>query len=691
MHNFIGIILLALFPIFSYSQHFADSLKGELAEATADSARFEIGRQLYTYYEELNRDSALYYSEMRLSLAKKNKRKIEEAYILGQKAYQLAYLGKFGESLTCLLQAFEIARDKKYDEQASWRLTDYSKAGHERLLTLSMVHHMKGHLMRQTNNIKEQIRETRAGRDIALDIDNKFRIAVADMVLGSAYIARSMPDSAYFFAREGEQAAVQGNVKKYLGYIWFVLGDVYLLKNEREQAVRYYHIALNTSLKHYNLTNASGSYVRLINYHKIQQNLDSMLFYSLKNLETVKGMGSVTSAAGLDINIGTANEHVYVAYAARNNMDSAFKYQALALISKDSISKSQLNNLSDFQQLTFEEQTRLQNIEKEKINSQNRFRIYILMTGLGMVMLVAFLLFRNNQYRKKANLVLNEQKNELQTTLSALKSTQAQLIQSEKMASLGELTAGIAHEIQNPLNFVTNFSEVSNELVDEMLAELENGEVPEAKAIADDIKRNLEKINHHGKRADAIVKGMLQHSRSSNGKKEPTDINALCDEYLRLGYHGIRAKDKSFNAAISTDFDTDIEKISIISQDIGRVILNMLTNAFYAVNEKKAKSEAGYGPAVSIATRSIPYPSGAALKSIVKTAGVEIRISDNGPGIPQGIRDKIFQPFFTTKPTGQGTGLGLSLSYEIVKAHGGQLKVETKENEGTVFIITLPV
>jgi len=287
-------------------------------------------------------------------------------------------------------------------------------------------------------------------------------------------------------------------------------------------------------------------------------------------------------------------------------------------------------------------------------------------------------------------LLLKEEKARTELALAELKATQAQLIQSEKMASLGELTAGIAHEIQNPLNFVNNFSEVNAELIDELKEELATGNVQMAKEIADNIKDNEQKINHHGKRADTIVKSMLQHSRSSSNKKEPTNINALADEYLRLAYHGLRAKDKSFNATIKTDLDESIGLINIVPQDIGRVFLNLITNAFYAVNSHPAPQPPEGGvhkdPTVIVTTKR-KSPSG----DLGAGAGIEIRVRDNGPGIPKNVLDKIFQPFFTTKPTGQGTGLGLSLSYDIIKAHGGEVRVETKEGEGSEFIIILPI
>ncbi|MBL7877769.1 MAG: histidine kinase [Cyclobacteriaceae bacterium] len=357
----------------------------------------------------------------------------------------------------------------------------------------------------------------------------------------------------------------------------------------------------------------------------------------------------------------------------KHQVDSAYYYSQMEA-SVNALIFSQ-NNINRVQALAFNNQIRVVEEKAKEAEYQNQLKLYGLLTGLGVFSIIAFMLYRNNRQKQRANHVLEE-------TLSDLKSTQSQLIQSEKMASLGELTAGIAHEIQNPLNFVNNFSEVNEELLSEMKDELDKGNINDAKLIANDAIENQQKILHHGKRADAIVKGMLQHSRSSSGIKEPTDINALADEYLRLAYHGLRAKDKSFNATMKTESDETIGNINIIPQDIGRVILNLITNAFYAVNEKSKvesqKSGISYEPMVIVSTKKIGDK-------------IAITVEDNGNGIPHSIKEKIFQPFFTTKPTGQGTGLGLSLSYDIVKAHGGELKVETREGEGSEFMISLPL
>jgi signal transduction histidine kinase len=273
---------------------------------------------------------------------------------------------------------------------------------------------------------------------------------------------------------------------------------------------------------------------------------------------------------------------------------------------------------------------------------------------------------------------LEEAKNKIETTLRELKAAQSQLVHSEKMASLGELTAGIAHEIKNPLNFVNNFSEISGELIEEIEEELEKNDKEEVLSILTDLKQNLEKINQHGKRADSIVKGMLLHSRGSSGEKALTDINDLLDQYVNLAYHGMRAHDKEFNITIEKDYDKNLEKINVVPQDISRVFLNIINNACYAANEKKKVTGDDFQPKLKVSTKNL-------------NDKVEIKIIDNGNGIPKDIIEKIFQPFFTTKPTGEGTGLGLSLSYDIVtKVHGGELKVETQEGNGTTFIIQIP-
>jgi signal transduction histidine kinase len=273
---------------------------------------------------------------------------------------------------------------------------------------------------------------------------------------------------------------------------------------------------------------------------------------------------------------------------------------------------------------------------------------------------------------------LQIEKKNTERALAELKSTQAQLIQAEKMASLGELTAGIAHEIKNPLNFVNNFSEINKELIDELKEELAAGRIEQVNEIANDIKENEDKIMYHGKRADGIVKSMLQHSRKGSGKKEPTDINMLCDEYLRLTFHGLRAKDKSFNAKFETDFDPLVPAVEVVPQEIGRVLLNLINNAFYAASVKAVTINTGFIPTVTITTKK-------------ENDKILISVKDNGNGIPERHLYKIFNPFFTTKPAGEGTGLGLSLSYDIIKAHGGDINVESSPGKWCKFIVELPI
>ena len=370
--------------------------------------------------------------------------------------------------------------------------------------------------------------------------------------------------------------------------------------------------------------------------------------------------------------------------AYKNALDNYKTYSTIhdSIRSRENIKKATEMNMN----YEFEKKEALAKLEQdakdaeaERVKNRQLFLIITLGGIVLSILVIVFILIRNNKQKQKANLLLTRQKLKVEKTLKDLKAAQTQLVQSEKMASLGELTAGIAHEIQNPLNFVNNFSEVSNELIEEMHEELNKGDIDEAKTISKDLKLNLEKIMHHGRRADGIVKGMLQHSRINTGTKEPTDINKLTDEYFRLAYHGLRAKDKSFNAHLETDFDKTISPLNIVPQDIGRVILNLFTNAFYAVEQKRTNSNPeNFKPTVSVSTKKLDNH-------------IELKVKDNGVGIPKDIVDKIFQPFFTTKPTGKGTGLGLSVSYDIIKAHNGEFKVNTKSGQGTEFSILLPI
>jgi signal transduction histidine kinase len=410
---------------------------------------------------------------------------------------------------------------------------------------------------------------------------------------------------------------------------------------------------------------------------------DSSLYYAHKALNVALSKRFAKEAMEAYIQLSSSYELL--------NTDSALHYYKLAIAAKDNLyNQEKQRQIISYQFNEELNQEELQHkLEQSHLQYRNRLNVYSLLAGLFVLLLAAVGLWRRNIYKQRSFALLQKQKQEIdkqkqkaEKTLDELKSTHAQLIHSEKIASLGELTAGIAHDIQHPLNFVNNFSEVNKEMLEELKAErLKPGAERDddlQNDLINDVIENSEKILQHGKRADAIVKGMLQHSRASSGKKEPTDINALCDEYLRLAYHGWRAKDKSFNATTNTNFDGSIGKIDIVAQDIGRVLLNLFNNAFYAVNEQKSRNLISYEPKVSVTTKK-------------SENRVCITVSDNGNGIPQNIIDKIFQPFFTTKPTGEGTGLGLSLSYDIVKAHGGEIKVESKEGEGTEFIIHLPI
>ncbi len=500
-------------------------------------------------------------------------------------------------------------------------------------------------------------------------------VAIVSLNIGEIYQKEKMYDSAiYYFQNSYKIYEGTSNAAFSLTH----LGEIYAQKGNFEKAYQYHYASIEIAKRLDTKKELTESILGLAQTQLKQEKIEEAIQNFNKALQIAEEINSMND-------IKTAYEALAKSYAMQGDFKKAYSSSVLFIGIKDSLYNN--NNDKKIQQLQFnfdiekteakvdlltkDKKLKEATIQRQKVIS------YSSITGLFVFLIFAFILYRNSKQKQKANVLLKQQKQKVERALSELKATQSQLIQSEKMASLGELTAGIAHEIQNPLNFVNNFSEVNTDLIAEMNTEIEKGNYDEVKAIAKDVSENQEKINHHGKRADAIVKGMLQHSQSSSGLKEPADINKLADEYLRLSYHGLRSKDKNFNATMKTDFDESIGKINIVPQDIGRVLLNLYNNAFYAIAEKKKQQPGGYEPTVLLSTKK-------------DGDKIFVSIKDNGNGIPQKIVDKIFQPFFTTKPTGQGTGLGLSLSYDIVKAHGGEIKVETKEGEGTTFIIQLP-
>lgn len=466
--------------------------------------------------------------------------------------------------------------------------------------------------------------------------------ATGDLGIGAASLAKTSYaaanlgrfDEAFQLGQRAIRMAESSKQPPNIAQAYSTMGGVYYLQKKYKEAIPYYE-------KGFEVLKRDVSYEKGVAdfYKKLSESYEKTGNY-VKALENYKLSAEMTDSLKRKDNIKKATE-------LSMNFEFEKKQEVLAA-------------------------------ERKKEEEIHNTRQKTLMTGLALMLVLAGLAFYGYKSKQKANNLLKAQKKQIEDTLTELRNTQMQLIHSEKMASLGELTAGIAHEIQNPLNFVNNFSEMNKELLAEMNEELDKGNLSEAKEIANDVISNEEKINHHGKRAGTIVKGMLQHSRSSSIHKEMTNINALCNEYLQLSYHGLRAKDKTFNAEFKTEFDESLPKINIVPQEIGRVVLNLINNAFYAVNEKRGQAPEGFQPWVQVKTRRI-------------NNSVEISISDNGSGIPEKVIGKIFQPFFTTKPTGKGTGLGLSLAYDIVKVHNGHLKVESKEGEGTTFVIQLPV
>ena len=677
MFCFVAIVVTAqLFEV--------QSLKLRMASTSNDTLRIGMLDSLALAYSEVDLDSSLYYADQEINLCQKLGYRLSEAFAMNNKGYALLNMGNYPNALRVFLAGLQIAEDKQSEKRlipVNYRSVGGVSASNAtpeeyRLQIAGWLHFNTGILYENANNTEKEMFHYSRALKLGEQINHLGLVGIANMNLGRLYLSLGKKDSALICEKKAYDIATKLGFFDYSGSVLLNLGRVYLAMGDKPRAIEYIQRAIAVSNKQQYFRGVIAGKLLMSDIKTKQGETDSGYYYARSALQAAEQLGlpdlllrSYTAIADF--------------YKQMNNNDSIVKYQGLIIGIKDSLFNSR--QARQFQNIDFDEAQRQQDMETARKDYSNRLQKYTLIAGLVVFLLIALILWRNNLNKQKAYHQIKKQKeetdfqkNKVEKTLEELKTTQAQLIQSEKMASLGELTAGIAHEIQNPLNFVNNFSDINKDLLIEMNDEIDKGNLNEVKSIAKDVIDNEEKINHHGKRADAIVKGMLQHSRSNSGQKEPTDINALADEYLRLAYHGLRAKDKTFNATMKADFDESISIINIIPQDMGRVILNLIINAFYAVDEKKKKIGDGYEPTVSVSTKK-------------NNGKVEISVKDNGSGIPQKILDKIFQPFFTTKPAGQGTGLGLSLSYDIVKAHGGELKVETKEGDGSEFIIFLPV
>ena len=676
MKKFFAILILSIISQICLAQKQGpekiDSLLKELKHPNSDTGLINNWVLLASAFPTIFPDSGIYYGNLAL----------DKSVAINNKSFQIASLLALGSNYTKKGNQPKALSSLSKALELSIETNDSLNIGRS-YTRLSILYRTMGDISKFADYVERAFA-------INQKLNNKFEIAWNLLTMASIYLIKKQYHEAIHFYKKALAVALISNNNTVVAYSYSNTAEAFMKLKQFKKALEYQYKALKLEEEMGDKYGVATEYISI-----------SEAYSGLSDSEE-----GVKKAVLLDSAVHYSKLAIYMSYQCdipairigmiailasifkkKNNYKEAFELLLHANALKDSVfseeRKKQLQEIETGKALVSKEKE----IEIQKLRLVKSKQLQIAMI-IGIALLIGSTFFIYRSF-KKQRFINNK-----------LKETQTQLIQQEKLASLGELTAGIAHEIQNPLNFVNNFSEVNMELLIEMKDEMQKGNYDEAKEIVDDVISNEEKINHHGKRADAIVKGMLQHSRSSSGVKEPTDINALADEYLRLAYHGLRAKDSTFNATMKRDFDKGIGKVNMVPQDIGRVLLNLINNAFYAVSEKQKTAGADYVPEVSVTTKQIFPPAGlpAGMAGGSREAvgsWVSICIHDNGPGISDSIKGKIFQPFFTTKPTGEGTGLGLSLSYDIIKAHGGEITVNTRlENgalpSGTEFIITLP-
>jgi two-component system NtrC family sensor kinase len=666
------LLILLLFCQTSFARNpVIDSLRHELTRVHQDTSRSMLLSWLSSTYRMTIPDSALFYGHKALTLS-------QQIHFVKGETYALMALCFTSREKGNLSKAMELA------------LAALQKAQENHLIDATgRSYHYIGLVYADLNNYPKAMAYFRLGLQEFNRIHEPIMTSVSHMVIGQIYYRQNQLDSASHYINLAYQVSRRLKNIDYQSFVLFDLGDIQAKLGHPQLALSYYRQSIQLAERFNYYRAISIPYYRAAELFRDLNQRDSSIYYAKKALINAQAgpfIKEILSASTLLANLYDSID-----------TSRAFYYFKIAALAKDSLYGSE--KVQAVLTLLFEEQERQRKIEVAKEAYLTQIRQYTLLTGLGAFLLLALILYRNNRQKQRANRLLQQQKEEInhqrnksEQALTELKATQTQLIQREKLASLGELTAGIAHEIQNPLNFVNNFAEVSVELAQELEQSLEEDNKSLSKELSADLQANMQYIAQNGQRASNIVRAMLEHSRSTTGQAQLTDLNALAEEYLKLAYHGLLAKDSAFSCELITDFDASLPQLSLVPQDIGRVLLNLYNNAFYAVRQKASgvrelvgseADEETYQPQVWISTRVFNGQSDRRV--------VELRVKDNGTGIPLSIQAKIFQPFFTTKPTGQGTGLGLSLSYDIVtKGHGGQMRVESQEGQSTLFIIHLP-
>ncbi|WP_296702625.1 tetratricopeptide repeat protein [Algoriphagus sp.] len=714
------LVLLFHFSSTVYAQTI-ENLKEDLIKLSSkpgyenDTLYLNKGNELGFMLAESNPDSAIYFLDKQIQLCREANYKKGESEALKIYGNALQNKGEFVASIEYYTNSLNIAKELSNESLVPGILNNiglvYYNLGNYTEALINFFDAIKGAETTGNLNVKaaalnnvaliyfeqEKFEDAKAKYQEMLsiyqDLGNQGRQILAYNNIGDVELRQNRPIEALKNLKIGYSSALELQSPEFIEMTARTMADIYAAMDSTEKAEGLYRRSITIAEEKGYGVPYSHSLVGLAELYYKKGNLEEASIYANKGLEQAEKMGQTTQ-------LRNANELLAKIYEAEGKYEEALDKYKLFKSFNDSINTAQGQRLAA--NLESEYEFSKKTLEFEKANLRQRWLTFSAFAGLFTFVIILFLVFRNRNRLDKAFHTLKEKNEEIKNkneklvkTVDQLKLTQLQLIQSEKMASLGELTAGIAHEIQNPLNFVKNFSEVSNEMIEDLHEEIKKGDLNEVKVISNDIKINLNKILLHGKRADAIVKAMLEHSKGRTGKSEYTDINSLVDEYLRLSYQSFLAKVPGFHSDFKTELDPKLPKISVIPQDIGKALLNLINNAFYAVNEKaksfpqvtlnspigSSEGKDSYNPFISVKTKTTQSESG--------DLEVQISIEDNGNGIPESIKEKIFQPFFTTKPSGSGTGLGLSLSYDIIKAQGGELKFESKEGEGTEFIILL--